>query len=43
MGGPLWFCFVAFFIFFLLLMNLRVRLERQRATVEAHFLNEDES
>jgi heme exporter protein C len=43
MGGPLWFCFVAFFLFFLLLMQMRVRLERQRALVEAHFLSEDES
>ncbi len=43
MGGPLWFCFIAFFLFFLLLMQLRVRLERQRALVEAHFLSEGES
>jgi heme exporter protein C len=43
MGGPLWFCFAAFFLFFLLLMQMRVRLERQRALVEAHFLSEDES
>jgi heme exporter protein C len=43
MGGPLWFCFIAFFLFFLLLMQMRVRLERQRALVEAHFLSEDES
>lgn len=42
MGGPLWFCFAAFFMFFLLLMQMRVRLERQRAAVEAYFLNEDE-
>jgi heme exporter protein C len=43
MGGPLWFCFIAFLVFFLLLMQLRVGLERQRALVEAHFLSEDES
>ena len=43
MGGPLWFCFIALFVFFLLLMQLRVRLERQRARIEAHFLSEDES
>jgi heme exporter protein C len=43
MGGPLWFCFIAFLLFFLLLMQMRVRLERQRAWVEAHFLSEDES
>jgi heme exporter protein C len=42
MGGPLWFCFTAFFILFLLLMQLRVQLERQRALVEARFLTEDE-
>jgi heme exporter protein C len=43
MGGPLWFCFAAFLVLFLLLMQMRVRLERQRALVEAHFLSEDES
>jgi heme exporter protein C len=43
MGGPLWFCFTAFFLLFLLLMQMRVRLERQRALVEAQFLSEDES
>jgi heme exporter protein C len=43
MGGPLWFCFSAFFILFLLLMQMRVRLERQRASIETYFLNEDES
>ena len=43
MGGPLWFCFGAFFLLFLLLMNMRVRLEQQRALVESHFLDEDES
>lgn len=43
MGGPLWFCFIAFLLFFLLLMQMRVRLARQRALVEAHFLSEDES
>jgi heme exporter protein C len=43
MGGPLWFCFAAFFVLFLLLMQIRIRLERQRALVEAYFLSEDES
>ncbi len=43
MGGPLWFCFTAFFVLFLLLMQMRIRLERQRALVEAQFLSEDES
>ena len=45
MGGPLWFCFTAFFLLFLILMQLRVRIERQRAAVDALYLdvNEDES
>jgi heme exporter protein C len=43
MGGPLWFCFSAFLLLFLVLMNMRVRLERQRANIEALYLNEDES
>ena len=43
MGGPLWFCFSAFLLLFLLLMSLRVRLERQRASVDALYLSEDES
>ena len=42
MGGPLWFCFAALFIFFLVMMSLRVRLERQRATLEAIYLSEDD-
>ena len=42
MGGPLWFCFTAFLILFLLLMAMRVRLERQRALVESYLLDEDE-
>ena len=41
MGAPLWFCFAAFFVLFLLLMTLRVRLERQRARVDAFYLDED--
>lgn len=43
MGAPLWFCFTAFLLLFLLLMNLRVRLERQRGLLEAHMLSEAES
>jgi heme exporter protein C len=43
MGGPLWFCFSAFFLLFLVLMNMRVRLERQRAYIDALYLREDES
>ena len=41
MGAPLWFCFVAFFALFLFLMGLRVRLERQRARLDAFYLDED--
>ena len=43
MGAPLWFCFTALFILFLVLMQMRVRLERQRALIESYFLSEDES
>jgi heme exporter protein C len=42
MGVPLWFCFAAMFLFFLAMMSLRVRLERQRARLEAVYLREDE-
>jgi heme exporter protein C len=42
MGVPLWFCFVAMFLLFLVLMSLRVRLERQRARLEAIYLSKDE-
>jgi heme exporter protein C len=42
MGGPLWFCFTALFLFFLVMMTLRVRLERQRARLEALYLSEDD-
>lgn len=42
MGGPLWFCFIGFLVLFLVLMNLRVRLERHRAQLEALYLSEDE-
>jgi heme exporter protein C len=41
MGAPLWFCFAAFFLFFLVLMNMRVRLERQRERLDAFYLEED--
>jgi heme exporter protein C len=43
MGGPLWFCLTAFLLLFMLMMSLRVRLERQRALVETYLLDEDES
>ena len=42
MGGPLWFCFIAMFLLFLVMMSLRVRLERQRAQLETFYLSEDE-
>jgi heme exporter protein C len=38
MGGPFWFCLVAFMLLFVLLLQLRVRLERQRAHVDALYL-----
>jgi heme exporter protein C len=38
MGGPFWFCLVAFVLLFVLLLQLRVRLERQRAHVDALYL-----
>jgi heme exporter protein C len=42
MGGPLWFCVTAFLILFVLLMSMRVRLERQRALLDSYLLDEDE-
>jgi heme exporter protein C len=42
MGVPLWFCFAAMFLLFLVFMNLRIRLERQRARLEAIYLSKDE-
>lgn len=41
MGGPLWFCFAGFAALFFVLMTLRVRLERQRARLDAFYLDED--
>jgi heme exporter protein C len=43
MGGPLWFCFTALLLFFLTLLGLRARLERQRSRVEALYLAEDDA
>jgi heme exporter protein C len=43
MGAPLWFCFAALLLFFLVMMSLRVRLERQRARLESLYLAKDES
>lgn len=42
MGVSLWFCFAAMFLLFLVFMNLRIRLERQRARLEAIYLSKDE-
>lgn len=43
MGGPLWYCVVAFFLLFLALLGMRARLERQRVRIEQLFLAEDEA
>lgn len=43
MGIPLWFCFTAFTMLFVALLNLRANLEHQRARVEALYLAEDEA
>ena len=43
MGVPLWFCRVAcFLLLFVLLLRLRVRLEEQRAQLDALYLSLDE-
>jgi len=38
MAGPFWFCVAAFFLFYSLLMTARVRLERQRASLDDLYL-----
>jgi len=38
MGGPFWFCLAAFLLLFVVLLQLRVRLERQRAQVDTLYL-----
>ena len=43
MGRPLWFCFAAFSMLFIALLNLRAALEHQRLRVEALYLAEDEA
>ncbi len=43
MGIPLWFCFAAFTMLFVALLNLRATLELQRVRVEALYLAEDEA
>jgi heme exporter protein C len=42
MGFPLWFCIVAFVLCFVLLLKMRVRLEEQRARLDALYLSLDE-
>lgn len=43
MGIPLWFCFAAFTMLFVALLNLRATLEHHRARIEALYLAEDEA
>jgi heme exporter protein C len=38
MGGPFWFCLAAFLLLFVVLLQLRVWLERQRAQVDTLYL-----
>src|SRR6187402_1952226 len=42
MGVPLWFCVVTFLLTFVLLFKMRVRLEEQRARLDAVYLSLDE-
>ena len=39
---PTWFCITAFLLLFVLLMRMRVRLEAQRARLDAMYLSLDE-
>jgi heme exporter protein C len=41
-GVPLWFSFTAFVLLFVLLLRMRVRLEEQRARLDALYLSMDE-
>lgn len=43
MGIPLWFCFAAFTMLFVALLNLRATLALQQARIEALYLDEDEA
>jgi heme exporter protein C len=43
MGGPLWFCVVAFLLLFLALLSLRAQLERQRWRIDGLYLAQDEA
>ena len=42
MGGPLFFCVTAFLLLYVLLLRLRVRVEEQRARLDALYLAVDE-
>jgi heme exporter protein C len=42
MGAPLWVCVTAFTLLFVLLMSMRIRLEEQRARLDALYLSLDE-
>jgi heme exporter protein C len=42
MGFPLWFCVMTFILCFVLLLKMRVRLEEQRARLDALYLSLDE-
>jgi len=42
-GIPLWFCFAAFTMLFVALLNVRATLALQQARVEALYLDEDEA
>jgi heme exporter protein C len=41
-GVPLWFSFAGFLLLFVLLLRMRVRLEEQRARLDALYLSIDE-
>jgi heme exporter protein C len=41
MAGPFWFCVSAFMLLFALLLMLRLRLENQRAALDALYLEEE--
>jgi heme exporter protein C len=43
MGIPLWFCFAAFTMLFIALLNMRASLELQRVRIETLYLDEDEA
>ena len=42
MAGPFWFTVAAFFLLYSLLLTARVRLERQRATLDDLYLAAEE-